>query len=241
MTTTPYELYYWPSIPGRGEYVRLLLEDAALPYVDVARQAESEGGGARAVVAARRGDLGGVRPWAPPILRAGDHVVAQTAAILDFLAAQHDLVSATARTTALSHQLTIADLVEEVHDTHHPIASGLYYEEQRDAARERAKHFVGERLPMLLDYFESIASGPFLVGSEHTYVDLSMFQTLEGLDYAFPRALSQITSRTPNLSALRERVRERPNVARYLASDRRSAFNEDGIFRRYPELDAVVA
>jgi hypothetical protein len=43
---------------------------------------------------------------------------------------------------------------------------------------------------------------------------------------------------TPELLALRERVRELPRIAAYLASGRRMPFNQDGIFRRYPELDA---
>jgi len=244
--TAPYRLYYWPFIQGRGEFVRLALEDAGAAYVDVARLPESEGGGIAAIARVLGDDTSGVPPFAPPVLEVGTLRIAHVALILQHLGPQLALVpeDEEARLAAHQLQLTLTDFVAEVHDTHHPIAVGLYYEDQKEAALLRTRHFVGERMPKFLGYFERALArggdeGPFFVGRAHGYVDLSMFQVLEGLAYAFPRAFSASSERYPKLLALRERVRARPNVAAYLASDRRLPLNEHGLFRAYPELDLV--
>jgi glutathione S-transferase len=238
-----YQLYYWSEIPGRGEYVRLVLEDAGAAYVDVARRPAAEGGGTDAVVAFYAGRHPGHPIFAPPVLVHGDLVLAQTAAICHYLGRRHGLVPPDEAGVhqALELQLTIADLVAEVHDTHHPISMELYYEDQRREAKQRSKGFVGERLPRYLGYFERVverSGGPWLAGAAVSHADLGLFQTLEGLAYAFPRAFARASEKTARVLALRERVRERPRIAAYLASDRRLSFNEQGIFRRYPELDA---
>jgi glutathione S-transferase len=238
-----YELYYWPEIPGRGEFVRLVLEEAGAEYDDVGRVPESSGGGSKAVIAFYAGKAGGHPVFAPPVLKHGEAVIAQTAAICHYLGRRHDLApdGEVGEAQALELQLTIADLVVEVHDTHHPISSALYYEDQRDAARQRAGHFVSERLPRFLRYFERVLDqngGEELVGRRLSHADLSLFQALEGLAYAFPRAFAGASAKTPRVLELRARVRERPRIAAYLASNRRMAFNQQGIFRHYPELDA---
>lgn len=243
MQGTPYELFYWPGLPGRGEYVRLVLEDAGAAYVDVARLPEAQGGGASAITRLLRGEHAGLLPLAPPILRDGSRTIAQVANILQYLGPRCGLVpdDETGRVAVNQLQLTIADLVSEVHDTHHPISVGGYYEEQKVAARERAGFFIEQRLPRFLGYFEKVLArngGGQLVGSAISYVDLSLFHTLEGLAYAFPNAFARGEPAIPGLLALRERVRERPGVAGYLGSPRRLGFNERGIFRHYPELDA---
>jgi glutathione S-transferase len=231
-----YELYYWPTIQGRGEFVRLALEDARADYVDVAR---TEGGMPR-MMALLQGTGDGLRPFAPPFLRHRSLVIAQTANILHWLGPRIGLAPDDADDHARIHQLqlTIADCVAEVHETHHPIASSLYYEDQRVEAARRSSHFVSERIPKFLGYFESVleAGSREWFGASCTYADLSLFQLLSGLEYAFPRAMAK--QRIPKLRALRDRVAQRPNVAAYLSSPRRLAFNENGIFRRYPELDA---
>jgi glutathione S-transferase len=237
-----YELYYWPGIPGRGEFVRLALEDAGAPYVDVARLPASKGGGVPALMRFLDGREPGMLPFAPPFLRAKKLVIAQTANILLYLAPRHGLVpdDEASRIAAHQLQLTLADLVAEAHDTHHPISSGLYYEDQKREAAKAAAAFTAERIPKFLGYFERVLSrngGQHLIGRKSTYVDLSLFQVLEGLDYAFPRSMKAIARRIRGLRALQRRVAERPRLAAYLASDRRLAFNEDGIFRHYPELD----
>jgi glutathione S-transferase len=240
-TTTRYELYYWPSIQGRGEFVRLVLEEAGAPYVDVARLPKSKEGMAAMMKLLEHG-AHGVRPFAPPFLKAGRLLVSQTANIVAFLAARHGLVAKdeASRLHANALQLTIADLVGEVHDTHHPIAGGLYYEDQKREAKKRSADFVRERMPKFLRYFERVLrdnDGEHLVGARLSYVDLSMFQVMEGLAYAFPCALARLAPKIAALIALRDRVAARPRIAAYLASDRRLPFNEDGIFRHYPELD----
>ena len=233
-----YQLYYWTSIQGRGEFVRLALEDAGADYVDVARTDGDE-----VMTPFLHGEHAGARPYAPPFLKAGRTVLAQTAAILQFLGPRLNLVpkSEAARRYANQLQLTISDMVVEVHDTHHPISGNLYYKDQRAAAKQRAEDFREHRLPKVLEYFESalLRSDGRHALATHSYVDLSLFQLMAGLDYAFPHAMRGMRRKVPKLRALAERIAERPNIAAYLQSPRRIAFNEDGIFRHYPELDAA--
>jgi glutathione S-transferase len=241
----PYKLYYWPSIPGRGEFVRLALEEAAAPYLDMARLPSSRGGGVAAMMKAL-GSAGPLEPFAPPFLQSGKLVIAQTANILLYLGPRHRLVPADEASRLKAHQiqLTIADLVAEAHDAHHPIAASLYYEDQKREAKRRAAAFVAERTPKFLDWFERVlkaSGGAHFVGRDISYVDLSVFHMLAGLEYAFPKAMGRMEKRIPRLRALATHVANRPRMAAYLASKRRIPFNEDGIFRHYPELDSVSA
>jgi len=240
----PIELYYWPGIQGRGEAVRLSLEDAGASYVDVCRQRKD---GMEAMLHFLAGEEGGALPFAPPFVRVGKVVVSQTANILAFLAPQLRLVpeDATARAETSQIQLTLCDFVDEIHDTHHPIAGSLYYEEQKGAAKRRARSFVKERLGRYLGWMESVlvrnrqSDGRWLVGADRTYADLSVFQIVEGLRYAFPNAMAEIEPSVPHVVELRNRVAARPRVASYLRSKRRQPFNQMGVFRHYPELDAA--
>ena len=239
-----YELHYWPGIQGRGEFVRLALEDAGVEYVDVARQPVGEGGGERALVEFMN-ELD-PPPFAPPFLVAGSLIIAQTANILMFLGRHHRLAprDEAGRLWVNQLQLTMADLVAEAHDTHHPISGSLYYEDQKDAAKQKAAHFREERIPKYLGYFERILesggeSGAGLAGERLCYADLSLFQVVRGLEYAFPKAMAALSPKLAAVLALAERVARRPNIDRYLSSPRRIAFNREGIFRHYPELDAA--
>jgi glutathione S-transferase len=236
-----YELYYWAGIQGRGEFVRLALEATGAEYVDVARQAGGEEQMMRLLGRPGVEHL----PFAPPFLKAGELIIAQTANILLYLGAHHGLAPADEAGRSWAHQLqlTIADLVDEVHDTHHPIASSLYYEDQREEARARAVDFLKSRAPKYLGYFERVlernARGPaHLVGAELTYPDLSLFQVVAGLRYAFPRAMGRLEPKYPRVVELHDRVAARSGIAKYLTSNRRIPFNEHGIFRHYPELDS---
>jgi glutathione S-transferase len=240
----PYELYYWPSIQGRGEFVRLALEEAGAAYIDVARTGKA---GMAAMMKILDGKGAPHAPFAPPFLRDGDTIVSHVANILFYLGPKLGLAPDGENLRFIAHglELTITDFVAEVHDTHHPISTELYYEDQIEEAKGRAKNFIEYRLPKFIGYFERIlARNPdgdkHPVGARLTYVDLSLFQTMEGLRYAFPRALERFDDEYPKLAALREEVRARPNVARYLASDRRIPFNQSGVFRRYPELDRAT-
>ncbi|WP_202419847.1 glutathione S-transferase [Pseudoduganella guangdongensis] len=239
----PYQLYYWPTIQGRGEFVRLALEEAGVPYVDVARGK----GGMKAMHAVIAGGSEGFAAFAPPVLRAGGLLVGQTANILMFLGARHKLAprAEAGRLWCNQLQLTIADMVGEAHDTHHPISVNQYYEEQAREARARARDFAVERIPRFLDYFESVLQanpgrGGWMVGSRLSYVDLSLFQLLDGLRYAFPKVMAAYQGRWPGLARLAGRVAARPRIAAYLASPRRLANNEDDLFRHYPELERGV-
>jgi glutathione S-transferase len=238
-----YELFYWPGIQGRGEFVRLALEEAGASYRDVARESGKDAGvGALMRFMSRRKIYN--PPFAPPFLKAGRLVVAQTANILQFLGGRHGLAprDEAGRFWTQSLQLTVTDFVAEVHDTHHPIASSMYYEDQKPQARLRSADFIGQRLPKFLGYFEGVlAQNPrgerYAVGGRLTYVDLSLFQIVAGLSYAFPRAMRAAKRRYRRLYSLHARIAERPRIGAYLASARRIAFNNDGIFRHYPELD----
>jgi glutathione S-transferase len=233
-----YELYYWPEIQGRGEFVRLALAEADADYVDVARR---RNGMARMMKLLSDRRLP-TPAFAPPFLKAGSLVIGQTANILLFLGDRHGLApkSAAGRLWVHQLQLTLSDFLVEIHDTHHPIGAGLYYEDQKKEAKRRAQDFRDSRAPKFLGYFERViagSGGPFLTGRRLTYADLSLFQTVEGLRYAFPETMKRLERKIPGTVALRDRVAMRPRLAAYLASEARIPFNTMGIFRHYSELD----
>jgi glutathione S-transferase len=233
-----YELYYHPTVQGRGEFVRLALEEAGADYVDVARRK----GGVAAMTKIIEDKRSARPPFAPPFLKAGNLLIAQTANILLFLGPRLNLAprDEAGRMWAHQLQLTITDLVVEIHDTHHPITSWLYYEEQRPAAKRRTQDFWRYRVPKFLGYFERVLQkngGKFLVGGRLSYVDLSLFQIVEGLRYAFPKRMKRFERKIPGVVALHDRVAVRPRIKAYLASDRRIAFSQWGIYRYFKELD----
>lgn len=239
-----YELYYWPDIQGRGEFIRLALEEAGADYADVARMPRRAGGGVPAMLRFLEEAAVKRPPFAPPFLKAGRLVIGQTANILQFLGPRLELVPKDEASRLWAHQLqlTIADFIVETHDVHHPIAGALYYHQQKREAKRRAPHFTRERIPKFLDYFESVlvrnrGGKGFMLGKALSYVDLSVFQIMAGLQYAFPKRMSKLASQYPRLTDLHERVAARPNIAAYLASERRIPFNQYGIFRHYDELD----
>lgn len=239
-----YELYYWPGIPGRGEFVRLALEAGGAKYVDIARMPARDGGGVKAMMRLMDDRALPRAPFAPPFLKAGRLLIGQTANILLYLGPRLGLVPADEGVRLWAHQLqlTVTDFVAEVHDTHHPIASSLYYQEQKREAKRRTGHFLAERLPKFMLYFEQVAAlntrgKGYMVGRSLSYVDLSMFQLVAGLQYAFPNAMRKLANKLPRLLALQETVTQAPRIAAYLASERRLDFNEQGIFRHYPALD----
>jgi glutathione S-transferase len=240
-----YELYYWPGIQGRGEFVRLALEEGGADYLDLALVPEEKGGGVPAMMKFLDGAEIARPPFAPPFLKAGRRLIGQTANILLFLGPRLGLAPRDADGRLWTHQLqlTIADFVLEIHDTHHPIGGGFYYEEQKAAAMRRSREFLAQRLPKFLGYFERVIernaqSDKWLVGKQLSYADLSMAQVVAGLRYAFPKASKKALRICPGLSALHDKVFARSRIKRYAASGRRLAFNNDGIFRRYSELDA---
>jgi glutathione S-transferase len=235
-----YELYYWPEIQGRGEFVRLALEEAGAPYLDVARGK----GGTQAMFKLMESERVKNSPFAPPFLKAGKRLICQTANILLFLGARHGLAPREERGRLWVHQLqlTIADFVVEAHDTHHPIGSGLYYEDQKKEAKRRAADFLKNRAPKYFGYFDDVIArncgSKYLAGKRLTYADLSLFQIVAGMRYAFPKAMAKLEKKVPRVVAVHDLVAKRPRIAAYLASERRIPFNEMGIFRHYDELDA---
>src|SRR5690242_3539038 len=235
-----YELYYWPTIQGRGEFIRLALEEAGADYVDVARRGKR---GLAAMMKFMQSSRLARPPYAPPFLRIGKTIVAQTANVLLFLGPRLGLVPRDEAGRLWTHhlQLTISDLVVEIHDTHHPVSSWLYFEEQRPAARRRTKDFWRYRVPKYLGYFERVLKnngGRVLVGRRLSYVDLSLFEVVEGLRYAFPKRMKRFEKKFPALVVLHDRIAKRPRIAAYLASRRRISFSQWGIYRYFRELDA---
>jgi len=230
-----YQLWYWPNIPGRGEFVRLALEAAEIDYEDMAREK-----GAEALVEDLQ-SRSGIKPLAPPYLVDGDLCIGQTANILAILADRHDFGAGELETDLqlIQLQLDVTDIVAEVHNVHHPVSGNLYYHDQMDAAYEAAQNFRDTRIPHFLDHFEGALEengGPYMLGDSWTHIDTSLFQLMEGLDYMFPSRMRSLDY--PRLELCRQAVMEIDGIEQYLASDRRLPFNEDGIFRHYPELDS---
>lgn len=235
-----YELYYWDGIPGRGEFVRLVLEEAGAAYRDMGKGSA----GSKAIMDHLGDKAGPYPPFAPPFLKDGDLIVSHVANILDYLGPKHGLAPAKQQDLVFAKglQLTLTDFVAEAHDTHHPLGIDDYYEDQKAEAKKRSKAFIENRIPKFLGYFERVislnaAGNGFNVGDGLTTVDLSLFHVVDGLRYAFPRATSNFGKRYPRVMALHEKVGTRPNIAAYLASERRLDFNESDVFRHYPELD----
>ncbi|AKQ63345.1 Glutathione S-transferase [Myxococcus hansupus] len=243
MGDAKFELFYWPGIPGRGEFVRLVLEEAGADWVDVGLLPEGKGGGAKAVMQLL--GKGPVPAYAPPVLKVGDVVISQASNICSYLGERFGLVpqDEASRLHARQFQLTVADVVAEAHDTHHPVAVMKYFEDQKDAAKQRAEDFRATRIPKYLGYFESVlkanphGGGTFLLGKDFSYPELALYQLVNGLRYAFPNAMRRIAPQVPGVMALRQRISERPRIAAYARSPRAQPFNEQGIFRHYPELD----
>jgi glutathione S-transferase len=234
-----YELYYWPTIQGRGEFIRLALEEAGADYVDVARKGKA---GLAAMTKLMDDKRGARPPFAPPFLKAGKLIIAQTANVLFWLGPRLRLAPADEASRLFAHQLqlTVSDLVVEIHDTHHPVSSWLYFEEQIPSAQRRSKDFWRYRVPKFLGYFERVLNkngGRFMVAQRLSYVDLSMFQIVEGLRYAFPKHMRRFEKKVPGLIALHGRVAQRPRIKTYLASERRIPFSQWGIYRYFKELD----
>ncbi|WFD46162.1 glutathione transferase [Malassezia furfur] len=243
-----YCLYYWPQIPGRGEFVRLAFEYAKVPFTEVNDIEKLQ-----ALTDPKRGEAGRPPHFAVPLLEVqqGDTraFVSQTPAILDYLAptlglagTQPDVDPAVTRANILQLTLTALDWANEAHNVHHPIGVGLYYEQQKEAAAEAAKQFREERIPKFATYFEAAlaqniraANVRRMLGTTTSIADLVLFQVLEGLHFAFPRTMQQMTSSTPELGRFRSELASELDA--YLHSTRRRAFS-DGLFRHYPELDA---
>lgn len=236
-----YELHYWPGIQGRGEYVRLAFEEAGVPYRDIALVPEDEGGGVAAMARFLEGDDVQRPPFAPPFLKAGRLLIGQTANILLFLGPKLNLAPRDAAGKLWVHQLqlTLADFIVEIHDTHHPIGGSLYYDEQKPEAKRRTKAFLDERLPKFAGYFETVlerSDGKWLAGKALSYADLSLAQVVAGLRYAFPQSARKQLRKSPRVAALHDAVFARPRIRRYVESDRRVAFNNDDLYRRYSDL-----
>jgi len=239
-----YHLYYWPGIQGRGEFVRLALEEGGARYVDVAAMPERRGGGVPAIL--KMLEARGVPrpPFAVPVLEAGRQLIAQTPNILLYLGGKLRLAPGDDAGRLWTHQLTltILDLYAEIFATHHPLGDGYAYEEQRAAARRRTRYFLRVRLPKFLGYFDRVlelnrAHRPWMAGARLSYADLAMAEVIAGLTYALPKATARALRRRPRLSALHDAVFARPRIARYAASGRRLPFNNEDLFRHYPELD----
>ena len=238
-----YKLYYWP-IQGRGEFIRLAFEEAGVAYEDVARTGE----GMKEMMALLHNAPASHPPFAPPFLKDGGALIGQTAAILFHLGPKLGLAPQDELERLWVHQieLTINDLAGEIHDTHHPVGGFLYYEDQKPEALRRSQGFRTRRIPKYLGWFETVLKrnpkgDAYLAGDALSYADLSLFNVIEGLCYAFPRAMEQALPEHPRVAALHRAVALRPRIQAYLASERRLPFSEEDIFRSYPELDGPLS
>jgi len=251
-TPPPYELLYWPGIPGRGEHVRLCFEETGTPYTDICNADTPTGMKDLTTLISDKntGDKFNPPPLAPRMLKHGDLLIAQTANIALYLAPKLGLAGPEDDESAIFHinqlALTALDgLSDGAHDTHHPIATGAYYEDQKEEAKKKSKDYLENRIPKFLGYFERVLhgeaskGGEWLYGGQLTYADLVFWQCLDGVSFAFPKAVEGLkkSGKYEKVFALYERVKGRESIKAYLESDRRNNYSM-GIYRHYPELDA---
>ncbi|UKZ79166.1 hypothetical protein TrVFT333_006916 [Trichoderma virens FT-333] len=227
---TEYELIYWPGIPGRGEVVRLLFEDAGVAYIDTAKGDNAVPTTLSYMDSSNLGDEKNPPVFAPPVLKHGELVINQLSNILLYLAPKLGLGPASGDGVyhLNSIALTILDgLCVEVHDTHHPIATHKYYEDQKEEAKLRAKAFREERLPKYLTYVQRLLDAK-----------TSGEGCLDGTKFAFPQTVEKLkkSGKYDGVFKLYDAVKERPNIKAYLESDKRIDYS-DGIWRHYPELE----
>lgn len=259
-TQPQYELLYHPSIPGRGEFIRLCFEATGVPYTDVANE-KSDGYSAVQAACIQKttspeGVEGNPPVFSPPALRvpgAGKDgkqplLISQTPNILMYLAERLGLAPDDEAATYHVYQLafTALDLNNEVHDTHHPLAVAQYYEDQKEAALRKATDVRENRLPKFLGYFEANpkfneknggGAGKYLVGDRLTFADLVVWQVLDGLFFAFPKEMeARKAEHEALLGGFYESVKQEGGLKEYLKSERRLPYSQ-GIFRYYPELD----
>ncbi|MCJ1328883.1 hypothetical protein MMC10_005560 [Thelotrema lepadinum] len=255
-TMPQFELLYWPTMPGRGEFIRLPLEATGVAYNDVCNEQKSGMGQLSKLIdsSSTSDSDGNPVAFAPPVLRvtgAGKDgtslVIHQTPAILAYLAPQIGMVpedDAGAAAYVAQIALTALDLNNETHDTHHPVGVSLYYEDQKDEALKKAKDFRENRIPKFFSYFERVlkgnekdGKGQYLVGDKLTYADTTVWQVLDGLYFAFPKEIAAREKEYPLLiGSFYPKFKQEKGIKDYLASDRRLPYSM-GIFRHYPELD----
>lgn len=254
-TQPQYELLYHPSIPGRGEFIRLCFEATGVAYTDIANEKPNGYDEVQNICKPNNNDTTNPPIFAPPALRvpgAGPNgsplLISQTPNILMYLAERLGLAPEDEAGTYHVYQLafTALDLNNEVHDTHHPLAVEKYYEEQKDAALEKARDVREKRLPKFLAYFEAClgfnkekggGEGRFLVGSRLTFADLVVWQVIDGLRFAFPKEMEARAGEYPDLlKGFYEGIKQEGGLKEYLKSERRLPYSQ-GIFRYYPELD----
>lgn len=259
-TRPTYTLLYHPGIPGRGEYIRLALEASNTPYTDLA--VEKKDGYAEVQQACMNKGLeseaGNPPIFAPPALRivggrddGGTLVISQTPNILDYLGGRVGMAGDAGKEDekyfVAEVALTALDLSNEVHDSHHPVAVALYYEDQKEESLRRAKDLRENRIPKFFSYFartlkhnaEKSGQGRYLVSDRLTYADTTVWQVLDGLYFAFPKEMAARKEEEEFrelLGPFYDGVKEEKGIKEYLASGRRMEYSM-GLFRRYPELD----
>ncbi|KAL2264905.1 hypothetical protein VTJ83DRAFT_7415 [Remersonia thermophila] len=245
-----YHLIYWPGIPGRGEFIRLALEEAGAKYTDTAFTETGMDEVLSFVHGKAKDDGINPPPLAPPILKHGDLVLSQTSNILQYLGPRLGLIpdgpgdpNATYRINGLT--LTALDgMCNEPHDCHHPIATGLFYEDQKTESKRRSEDYVTNRLPKFMSYFERVLESEssrgsrWLYGGRLTYADLVLFQCVDGLKFMFPKAMGKLErqGKHEGVFALHKAVSDRPRIKAYIESSRRQPYS-NGIYRYYEELD----
>ncbi|SMY24333.1 unnamed protein product [Zymoseptoria tritici ST99CH_1A5] len=253
MSQPKYEILYHPGIPGRGEFIRLAFEVTGTPYTDIANsQKDGYATVQKTCMNTTSTASEGSNPpmFAPPALRipgAGKNgealVIAQTSNILLYLSEKLSLLpegDENGKYFVNQLVLTALDLNNEIHDTHHPIGPSLYYEDQKDASLLKAKDVRENRIPKFLSYFERVlkgnGDGKYLVGERVTTADVTVWQVLDGLQFAFPKEMAVRRKEFEALFKWYEGFKEEKGLKAYLGSERRLPYSQ-GVFRYYPELD----
>nr|ACM44934.1 sigma-class glutathione S-transferase [Laternula elliptica] len=217
-------LYYWPGFKGRAEFVRLVFEEAGIPYL------ESNQGVADSII---KGEIGGYPVMMPPVVAKGDFRLGQTQMICQYLAGKYGLAPKGEEDKIHAEQVcaSMYDYLTEGYGAFHGAKPGVKYADQKEEAQRYIDRVVQQRLPRYLKHFETVlaantAGTGFLFGDSISHADLALFHIMNATEFQFPEVYKS-ADYIPLLKAHRDRIASRPNIVAYTQSERCKPFSGD--------------
>jgi len=238
MTPPPkdmWQILYWPAKDadgkvaagaGRAEYLRVLFEEAGVPYQDVTA-------GLRAFFWQNLE----AQPYpalAPPAIRKNNFILGQTAVCAKRLAMEFGFYPTDEDDAAHAEQIvtTVHEYIAEGRSAFHPVKNTMSYHDQKEEAKPYIAAFKADRLPRYMTNFERFlkanrGGGGFFVGDSLSYVDLQVMVMLQVTRSQFPDAWEALDAKL--LKDHLAQMEARPRIKAYLLSDRKQPFAGDSM------------